>query len=381
MSAEPTTVCPLCKIACSNRHLLPEHDKPVIETESFIVVPAMGQLLEGYLLVSPKQHSPNLASLSTPLLVQLAKLKERVRSLIFKEFGEYPIFFEHGPGLYQQTGGSCIDHSHLHVLPMTISSPPSLITDHLHGGRIKGFSEVIEYATQGKPYFYFECSNKSMYLFDANDLPCQFGRKVIARILGCTDEWDWAIFPYHNRMIKTSNRLLPHLRDGEAFCSVFFAQPVDSVRRGLISKRFNNFRNLTEGLPIEILAPYVDEPDTPSLNEISQAIAKRIVSKDYKQIDKCDVFVADLSGNGRQPVGMIFEVARAASQGKHIIIYTGNSKLGNRVWIKAFADSICTTWGEVRKQIRLSVDEKLDGLTSPAGTANNKRSSVHNNKD
>lgn len=132
---------------------------------------------------------------------------------------------------------------------------------------------------------------------------------------------------------------------------IYFAQPIDFVNKELIEANFLQFQKLTQDLNVEIVAPYL-ESNSVDLNAINQTEAIDIVEQDYEQINKCDIFVADLSREDRQAIGIIFEMAHAVDNGKTIIIYTGNSLIRKRVWIIATTRFVCTSWEKVKEAVQ-----------------------------
>lgn len=205
--------CVFCKIAYTEENKLPEYDRPIIQTADFFVAPAMGQFTEGYLLICPRTHFLNLGAMDSLLFDRFLDVKEHVRTLLLEEYGLKAVFFEHGPVSHTNRGGSCVDHAHLHALPVDLAAPPSWVSEPLSGGRIDDINMVVEYAEAGKPYFFLECPDATMYLYDALGLPCQYGRKVFARVLGIPGKWDWRRYPYIEKMIETGSRLRSRIEE------------------------------------------------------------------------------------------------------------------------------------------------------------------------
>lgn len=196
--------CIFCTIASIDEKMLPEYDRPIIQTADFFVIPALGQFTEGYVLICPKVHLFNMSIMEPKLFSQFLNLKEQVRTLLFEVYGRKPAFFEHGMASNWKRGGSCVEHAHIHAIPTDLLTPPTCVSENLEGGRIDDINAVVEYAKLGKPYFFLECPNGTMYLYDANILPCQYGRKIFASEIGIIDEWDWHYYPFKKKMIETS---------------------------------------------------------------------------------------------------------------------------------------------------------------------------------
>ena len=138
--------------------------------------------------------------------------------------------------------------------------------------------------------------------------------------------------------------------------SVFYAQPVDFVSFAKIKENIERFRDLTREFPIEIVAPYLDEQPSHNGVSLDRRLAQLIVEKAYAALDACDILLVDFSQEDRQAIGMVFEMAYAWSKGKTIVVYTGGSSLGRRVWTIAASDCICQTWTEVKDCIEKHLD-------------------------
>jgi diadenosine tetraphosphate (Ap4A) HIT family hydrolase len=199
--------CTFCRIGTDKAAELAEYDRPIIEDEDFFVIPALGQLTAGYVLICSREHHLNLGLINGARSASFERLKERIRQGLVEEYGQNPIFFEHGPASFNMRAGSCVEHAHLHAIPVEMVTPPTHVTSHLDGGRISSVSEVAECAKAKRPYFFFECSDRTMYLYQVPLLPCQYGRQVLACELGNPAEWDWRTHPSYDMAIETGNRL------------------------------------------------------------------------------------------------------------------------------------------------------------------------------
>ena len=201
--------CIFCKIAQTAPENLPEYDQPIMETANFFVVSAKGQFTEGYVLICPRQHIDSFGFLNSVLFEEFLGIKKKVYSLLMGEYKCRPVFFEHG-AIASKKGGSCIEHAHIHVLPVELTSTSPWMPKNLTGGRTEDITSIFEFVKAGRPYFYLECSDGTVYLYDSTMLPCQYGRQVFARILKMNysdSRWDWRIFPFKERMVKTTRRL------------------------------------------------------------------------------------------------------------------------------------------------------------------------------
>jgi diadenosine tetraphosphate (Ap4A) HIT family hydrolase len=182
------------------------YDKILTHQGGFKVIPGLGPLAEGYLLVISTQHYLNIASLPQKKLAELGNLKQHVRDILTQCY-EPPIFFEHGPASIARGGGSCIDHAHLHALPIKFDLLSFLRQDH-DLMPIDSLSCLAQ-LWACRPYLFIEDQKGQMYMCITDRIPGQYLRRIIAKGIGISDEWDYALFPKYDVVAATINRLTP----------------------------------------------------------------------------------------------------------------------------------------------------------------------------
>src|SRR5712692_1763618 len=103
------------------------HETPrrrvLFATENFRVFPSIGQLLEGYLLISSLAHYTTMDEMPTELVAELAAVCGHVRTVLSRIYGPC-IYFEHG-SRGPLNGGCGIYHAHLHATPLAGASDPA----------------------------------------------------------------------------------------------------------------------------------------------------------------------------------------------------------------------------------------------------------------
>jgi len=82
------------------------------ENETFVVLPSVGPLIEGQTIIAGKKHSLNLFSMTNEEKRDFYPIVKHAENIL----GGHILFAEHGTFL-KQKGGSCIDHTHIHVIP------------------------------------------------------------------------------------------------------------------------------------------------------------------------------------------------------------------------------------------------------------------------
>ncbi|MFX0196174.1 MAG: hypothetical protein ACFFCW_08630 [Candidatus Hodarchaeota archaeon] len=197
--------CRLCQIVSSQPDEVELHDAPLLSSDNFLVVPALGQFVSGYLLIVTRDHVLNTGLLSEHLYDELESLKNEVAATLTQAF-KPPIFFEHGPASRTLTGGCCIDHAHIHALPAPVDLSACL-SKHFPCRPISSFAELQDVAMARIPYLYIETGPEERYVFKVGVIPRQYLRQVVCAELGLPQLWDWRRYPFHDRIRQTVDRI------------------------------------------------------------------------------------------------------------------------------------------------------------------------------
>jgi len=211
----PTTFCDFCDEFRGRRnnsfHRIYADDprsRLLLRSADFAILPTLGQITEGYLLLAPIEHFTCFGDLSNILLERSASLSASITASLTAEYGSC-ILFEHGTRS-SDAGGCGISHAHLHAVPIPVDLDPveSLRTRFPHR-QLTDFREIMS-SSKGLPgYLFYQDSLSRPFLFEVGSLPSQFMRKILAEALG-TEDWDWRIAQREQRLIATSNRLMPY---------------------------------------------------------------------------------------------------------------------------------------------------------------------------
>lgn len=118
--------CPFCALTSEHSNFFtnkyfPEQKNGFLilrETEYFLVVVDIAPIKEGHCLVVSKSHVLSVAELNLVELRELKSVLIWLGQLQEDIFGVSPIFFEHGSRGSGKCGGACIDHAHVHILPI-----------------------------------------------------------------------------------------------------------------------------------------------------------------------------------------------------------------------------------------------------------------------
>jgi diadenosine tetraphosphate (Ap4A) HIT family hydrolase len=178
-------------------------------TSNFVVIPGLGQLLEGYLLILPKKHYLSLATMPLDFFPEFNRVINITTGVLEKVYGKEYILFEHGPLSPKIRGGSCSDHAHLHIFPLRQISK----IDFLIGEETKDEStfpeEAVRILDEGSPYLFISDYKKREKVTKAENLPSQYMRREIAKSIGRPDEWDWQVFIGKSELLNCILQLKP----------------------------------------------------------------------------------------------------------------------------------------------------------------------------
>jgi diadenosine tetraphosphate (Ap4A) HIT family hydrolase len=177
--------------------------RTILEEDDFRVLPSLGQIVPGYLLLVPNHHYLSFADMPLEELEAAKALKESLTSQMRGAYGDC-LIFEHGVRA-PDSGGCGISHAHLHVVPFPHGKEPiEQLT------RAFQFEEVpnlldLKWIPSGKSYLYYESVRGSSYVFYPPFIPSQYVRRLLAEALG-TQAWDWRNCGKEERFLSTLAR-------------------------------------------------------------------------------------------------------------------------------------------------------------------------------
>lgn len=130
------------------------------ETDNFSIVADHAPLVEGHLLIIPKQHYACYGAVPATLDGELLALKQEVRAF-FVDFYAAPVHWEHG--IFHQT----VFHAHLHCFPF--GETHYQLSEGLHDLVVPSQDDIRAwYTTQGQ-YFYLEDSRFALLFAPQTD--------------------------------------------------------------------------------------------------------------------------------------------------------------------------------------------------------------------
>ena len=192
--------------AYANRYGPRAPNRELFSDRVFRILPTLGQLTEGHLLVVPSRHLTSMGDLTPYELSQLEAICDSVRCVLLEAYGQ-ALFFEHGIR-GAGSGGCGIEHAHLHAVPVAGDGVLDILAREFGGCAIHGLANIKDAVKEESSYLFLEDSSATRYVFPVTELPSQYMRRLVANSIGKSD-WDWRKCGQEPELIATLERLAP----------------------------------------------------------------------------------------------------------------------------------------------------------------------------
>ncbi len=189
------------------------HNKEVyntilFESDNFLVIPSLGAIVEGWLLIIPKEHFISMGYIDNEnMLSELEELIEKVGDLVQSTHGDY-VIFENGAYSQNNLVGCGVDYAHVHVVPTEhnlIHEIESKFNVFYNWTSVKNLKDTCKFIRQSKPYLYYRDQSKKSFVTTNENIPSQLFRRAIASSIGIDDKYDWKKYPFTDNIVKTIN--------------------------------------------------------------------------------------------------------------------------------------------------------------------------------
>ena len=173
-----------------------EYDLPIHKTDDFVLLPAIGPLLIGHVMIVSVNHYPSLLSMPNDIRI---KFDEYVSYLhTFWGDGAKFLLAEHGSSV-TSSDGACIAHTHINLLPFAKIS--DIVID-ANYPEIQRANKVCELSSYYRAYFLLKYTGSDAIVHDAANAPSQYLRiKYVANKHGT--DWDWRLNPNYDQIDMT----------------------------------------------------------------------------------------------------------------------------------------------------------------------------------
>jgi diadenosine tetraphosphate (Ap4A) HIT family hydrolase len=162
-----------------------------METVHFAVIPSLGGLVPGHVILCPKEHYLSFASLPSCLDDECEHLILDLKRLLREIYSTDVHMFEHGMATKGSRVLCTVEHAHLHLLPApvsitnTLDAYPNLAV----GKGLAGLRNLVDM----EEYVFYESPQEDRRLIRARDqlFESQYLRRVFAEALGHASDWNW----------------------------------------------------------------------------------------------------------------------------------------------------------------------------------------------
>ncbi|MGO8930136.1 MAG: non-canonical purine NTP pyrophosphatase [Limisphaerales bacterium] len=175
------------------------------EDEHFVVMPPLGEFMEGGLLLLSRKHLLSFAHLPTPLFDHLERLIQAIGRVLVSRYGVPPLFFEHGPAPEWSKGACCVDHAHINIFPAAVRLHPHLIER--MNFPLRSLAGLARLQRSEFGYLFVQENDGSRRVYDGYLASTQLVRRIITSAIGCPERWHWHDFPGGDQLVATFNAL------------------------------------------------------------------------------------------------------------------------------------------------------------------------------
>ncbi len=165
------------------------------ESSQIQVMIPIGPLRMGHLLIASKNHAWSFGHISKQVILELNEVINSVSEFLRNYCdANRVIVFEHGALSTTQSGGSCLNHAHMNIMPIPATFPLFEMASRYIEFVPTELHQVGAYPERGEPYLFFQCSREGSFAAAAPIGSTQFFRKLLAS--GTPEcHWDWRVDP------------------------------------------------------------------------------------------------------------------------------------------------------------------------------------------
>ena len=177
------------------------------ETEYFYILPTLGSLVDGYILIVTKRHINSMSELNENELIEYKNIIEKYKNLFKKIYNKTPIVFEHGtPNQNSEMKANSVTHAHTHIVNINFSNEKEILEKY-------NFKEINDFKEINKNTNYIKyISNNKIYITYNFPSVSQLMRILIAEELNYKDKFDWKKERFDENIISTIERIKGELK-------------------------------------------------------------------------------------------------------------------------------------------------------------------------
>lgn len=183
-------------------------ENTIIEkTKYFYILPTLGSLVDGYVLIVTKRHINSMSELNDNELEEYKTIIAKYQKLFNKIYNKTPIVFEHGtPNQNSKMKANSVTHAHTHIVNINFKNEKEILEKY----NFKEINNLKEIETN-KNYIKYIYNNKIYITYNFPSVS-QLMRILIAEELNYKDKFDWKKERFDENIISTIERIKGELK-------------------------------------------------------------------------------------------------------------------------------------------------------------------------
>jgi ATP adenylyltransferase len=162
--------------------------------EKFVLVPTLGPLVRGHFLLLPRRHVRNFGLLTDDEAMDAHNILAQVSAELARRYSAEVMLFEHGAVSEECPIGACLEHAHIHLVPLStdLSDP---LTRRYGVPTAASVADLRNPALAGHGYLWVHDSVRGGRYWTAEIVPSQLLRQLVAGALNMHERADWRTNP------------------------------------------------------------------------------------------------------------------------------------------------------------------------------------------
>lgn len=177
------------------------------ETKYFYILPTLGSLVDGYVLIVTKRHINSMSEINDDELEEYKTIITKYQNIFNKVYNKTPIVFEHGtPNQNSEMKANSVTHAHTHIVNINFKNEKEILEKY----NFKEINDLKEIEIN-KNYIKYIYNNKIYITYNFPSVS-QLMRILIAEELNYKDKFDWKKERFDENIISTIERIKGELK-------------------------------------------------------------------------------------------------------------------------------------------------------------------------
>jgi hypothetical protein len=160
------------------------------------VIPSLGPIVDGHVLICPKEHVKSLACVPPGLDREFQEFKEHLVHVLQVLYRAPIHCFEHGSAPFTGRILCTVEHAHLHLLPADVEIWHLLESGPTWTPVQSGLSNLSGTVGDSEYLFYESPDHRTVTAFPSvGGFESQYLRRVFCEALGRESAWNWRTTP------------------------------------------------------------------------------------------------------------------------------------------------------------------------------------------